>query len=806
MVLRMLAKRPGFTLIAVLTLALGIGATAAVFSLIQGVLLTPPPYDDPQRLVLVEPALTVEEQGGPTPDWAAAQWLRWQEEAKSFEGIAAHVWSFSFLVSEDGSESLEGMRVTREYFDVVGLEPLIGRTFEAADTEPGADPVMILGHDLWLRRFGGDPAVLGQTLRISRQETPPTVIGVMPPGVRFLPSARASREPNYDVDALVDFWAPAAPTPEVLMRRFWSVVARLEQGVTPESARAELELIDARHVREEPDLAGTVPRLRSVVDFMNAGGRRILLPLLGAAGLVLLIACGNAAALLLVRGLQRQHEYGVRRALGARRFALILQVVSESLALALLGGALGVVLAIGIVRMFKAIGSHAVPRLDTVTLGWPVLLYGLGAAVAAALLAAIYPALRTARLSQFSMLSGASSKSSAGRAERRLLSAVTMIQAALTLALLVGAGLLIRTMGNLARVDSGYDTESVLTMSVTAVEGSWADFHRQALERVAAIPGVDKAAFAWGVPLTGNNWPGEFEIEGRAADDPVALPSRSVTPGYFELLGQQIVEGRDLRSSDDSEAPPVAVVNQALADRYFPGATPLGKKLWFPGRQQEAPPGMASRFEIVGVVSNARTDDLTRASEPEIYYSLWQRGAFSKHLVVRTSGDALSVAGEVQRALHEVAPTAAVENLKTLEQIRGDSVASRSFATGLLVAFAIVASVLTLGGLYGVLSLSVALRRREIAIRTAVGAGRGNVLSMILKQGLLLIGVGIAAGSAASVLLSRGLGALLFEVEPTDPATLLVVAVAFASVALVACWFPASRATRVDPVQALREE
>jgi len=215
---------------------------------------------------------------------------------------------------------------------------------------------------------------------------------------------------------------------------------------------------------------------------------------------------------------------------------------------------------------------------------------------------------------------------------------------------------------------------------------------------------------------------------------------------------------------------------------------------------------MASRFEIVGVVSNARTDDLTRASEPEIYYSLWQRGAFSKHLVVRTSGDALSVAGEVQRALHEVAPTAAVENLKTLEQIRGDSVASRSFATGLLVAFAIVASVLTLGGLYGVLSLSVASRRREIAIRTAVGAGRGNVLSLILKQGLLMIGVGIAAGSAASVLLSRGLGALLFEVEPTDPATLLVVAAAFASVALVACWFPASRATRVDPVQALREE
>jgi putative ABC transport system permease protein len=411
--------------------------------------------------------------------------------------------------------------------------------------------------------------------------------------------------------------------------------------------------------------------------------------------------------------------------------------------------------------------------------------------------------LRAARLDPMIALKDAGPKSSAGRAERRLLRGVTMIQTALTLALLVGAGLLIRTMNNLSNVQAGYNTGQILTMSVTAVQGDWSDFHQRALERVSRLPGVQRAAFAWGVPLTGNNWPGRVEIEGQPAaskaSDRISLPLRSVTPDYFNLLGQALVAGRDFRSTDTRNAPPVAIINQALADRYFPQANPVGKKLWFSGPQR--PPN-----EIIGVVANSRTADLTQTAEPEIYLSLWQASAFSKHLTVRTAADPRALMGAVQRELRAVDPTVAVENLKTLEEIRGDSQASRSFAMRLLVGFSFVASALTLVGIYGVLSLSVAARRRELAIRTAMGAGRRDILALVFGEGFRLIAGGVVAGLAAAIVLSRVLSAFLFRVAPTDPVTLIGVSLLFVGVALLACWAPARRASRVDPLEALRYE
>ena len=802
--LRMLRKQPGFTLIAVLTLALGIGATSAVFSLIRGVLLTPPPYRQPQRLVLIPAARTDGRQMAQPRGWAAAQWMEWQKEAKSFESIAAYDWSFNFLVLTDGSVSMQGMWVTRDYFRVLGLQPVMGRTFLESETGAKPAPVIVLGYDLWQRKFNGDPHIVGKKIRISRQDTPRTVIGVMPPGVRFLPSPTTAQEPNYNVNAQVDFWIPAPSKPtERLKAAFWNVVGRLRDGTTLPQAQGELKIITAREAQAEHDFEGFTPEVHSLTAEMNRDGGRILLPLLGAAALVLLIACGNAAALLLVRGLQRQQEYAVRSALGVGRVALFRQVSTESLLLALLGGVLGLGLALVAVKLFKLIGGHAIPRLDAVTTGWPVLAFGLGAAVIAALLAGLIPALRASRLDPMRVLKSAGPKSSAGLGERRLLRGVTLVQTALTLALLVGAGLLIRTMMNISNVQSGYNISRILTMSVTAVQGNWLDFHRRALERVSALPGVQYAAFAWGVPLTGNNWPATLDIEGQPAaskeSDRIALPLRSVTEDYFKLLGLPILDGRGFRSTDIRNAPSVAVVNQALADRYFPHAAAIGKKLWLGDRKD--PP-----TEIVGVVANGRTDDLTHAAGPEIYLSLWQAGAFSKHLVLRTAADPRAVMAGVQRELRAVDPTAAVENMKTLEQIRGDSLASRTFAMQLLAGFAVVGSVLTLVGIYGVLSLSVASRRRELAIRSAVGAQQRDIRKLIFAEGFRLIAGGVVAGMAAALVLSRVLRSFLFEVEPGDPVTLIGVALLFAGVALMACWVPTRRAAKVDPVEALRYE
>ncbi|MBS1835789.1 MAG: ABC transporter permease [Acidobacteria bacterium] len=802
---RMLLKQPGFTTLAVLTLALGIGATSAVFSLIQGVLLTPPPYRAPDRLVLVDSARTDGQIMRTPSGWAPLQWMNWQKDAKSLESVAAYAWTFNFLVLDDGSESMQGMPVTKDYFRVMGLQPSMGRIFSDSEGKPGSPPVLIISHELWQSKFNGDPNVVGKTLRMSRAQTPPTIIGVMPPNIRFLPVPSAAKEPNYNENSTVQFWVPAVPNPERLKNTGWNVIARLRDGATLEGAQSELAVLTTQVAGEAPELAGVTPRLKSLAAYINQEGNRILLPLLGAAALVLLIACGNVAALLLVRGLQRQQEYAVRSALGIERRALFLQVSTENLLLALLGGTLGVGVAFGLVKVFKLIGGQAIPRLDAVNAGWPVLLFGLFSAIFAAVTAGLFPALRASRIDPVEVLKSAGPKSSASGGERRLLRTVTVVQTALTLALLVGAGLLVRTMVNLANVQSGFDTGHILTMSVTAVQGQWDDFHRRALERVSQIPGVEKAAFAWGVPLTGNNWPGALEIEGQPPPaterDRIAIPLRSATQGYFDLLRLPILEGRDIRASDNRQAPPVAVVNKAFADRYFSGTTAIGKKFWIGGGRDR--PGT----EIIGIVANGRTADLTQTAEPEIYLSMWQASAFSKHLIVRTAvADPKALINNIRREIYGVLPTAAVENVKTMDEVRGDSLATRTFAMQLLAGFSIIGSLLTVVGIYGVLSLSVAARRRELAIRAAVGAESRDIRNLIFGEGFRLIASGIVAGLVAAFALSRVLQTFLFGVEPTDPLTLAGVAILFAIVAMLACWVPTMRAAAVNPVEALRDE
>jgi putative ABC transport system permease protein len=535
---------------------------------------------------------------------------------------------------------------------------------------------------------------------------------------------------------------------------------------------------------------------------LNHEGRRLLMPMAGAVALVFLIACGNAAGLLLARGVQRQHEYAVRAALGAGTLQLCRPVLMESLLLGLLGGFVGSGLAAGCVDGLKLIAGAAIPRLDAVRLGWPMLMFCLIAAVVAASIAGLLPAWRSLGLDPANELKAGSRTASGGRAERRLLGSVAAVQIALTLALLVGAGLLIQTVHSITRIRPGYDTQNILTMSVTAVGTNQIDFHTRAIERVAQLPGVKSAAFGWGVPLTGNKWNTIFEIDGLPAGalkDKLAVPTRSVTPDYFATLGLTLAEGRGFRAGDTRGAPMVAVINQALAERCFPGGNAVGRKLRFPGNQ-------TNLIEVIGIMANARTDELTDAAEPELYFSFWQSGAFSKHLVVRTHVDPRPLAAIVRKELRAIDPTVSVENVKTLEEIRADSVAPRTFAMNLLVGFAVVACVLAMVGIYGVLSLAAGSRRMEIAIRMALGAQRVDVLRMILGDGLRLAAAGVSLGLVIALALAASLKTYLFGVAPTDPLTLVAMMVVVVAITVVTCWIPARRAARGEPLAALRNE
>ena len=799
---RQLRTHPAFAAVAVLTLAVGIGTAAAMFGLIQGVLLSPPPYTDPDRLVLVRPVRTDGQPFDRAP--TVGQWLTWRG-ARSIERFAMYRWTFNFLVRGEGSQSLGGMVVSRDWFDTVGVRPILGRTF--ADSELGRPNVpptaIILGYELWRREFGADPQIVGKTITLSRMPAPLPIVGVMPRGLRFLPDPGAAAEPNYDVNAKVDFFFGIAPDETNRERGAGYGIARLKPGVTAVQAQSELAAMSGAITQADPRLAGLTASASPVRDVLNRDGERLLVPLFGAVGLLFLIACANVTGLLLARGLQRQQEYATRAAIGAGRGRLFRLVIVEAVTIALTASVIGAGLAYGIVGVLRAIGGRAVPRADAVEVGWPVILFGTAAAVVAGIVAGFLPALRVSWRDRFTLLKG--TRTSVGRTERRLLAAVATTQVVLTVALLAGAALLIRTAQNLDRVRPGYDTDRIVAMTVTSVgpNDQRTAFHRQAIDKVSVLPGVSHAAFAWGVPLTGNSWPGEIEVPGRAAGttadkDRIRLPFRSVTEDYFAVMGMRLVDGRPFQPSDAEGSPRVGIVNQTFVRRHLGTSPPIGQQLRYPGDDKPV--------TIVGVLADTRTEQLREAPEPELYVPFWQAGAFSKHLVVRTSGDPLALAPAIRAALRAIQPTAAVEHVTTMAEIRRESTAAQTFALRLLAAFAGVATLLAAVGLYGVLSLSAGARTKELAVRQAIGARREQVIGLVLGEGAWLVGIGLGLGVVAALLVGRLLETLLFDVPATDPMSLVAAALAFAVVATAVCAVPAWRASRGDVYAALRQD
>lgn len=809
--LRQAWKSPGFTAAAIVTLALGIGAASAMFVLIQGVLLSPPPYASPDRLVF----LTQSRQDGQpyAQGVSIGQWVDWRGSTQSIERPALYRWTFNFLVLPDGSRSIGGMVVTGDFFKTLGVKPMLGREFLPAEaSRPGVPATataavrpgvpataVIIGHALWERQYNRDPNVVGKTLQISRMQAPLPIVGVMPPGIRFLPDPGAASEPNYDVNAQVDYWLPYAPDETQLRSRGWNALSRLRDGVTTQQAQGEMASFTSRQVQADARLQGLTVTVNPVLDVLNREGRGLLLPLFGFVVLVFFVACVNVAGLFVARGLQRHREYAMRAALGASRSRLFRQTITESVALSMLSAIVGAGFAFGIVTVFKAIGDRAIPRADDVQIGWPVLAFGFVAGLMAAVVSGLLPALRASSPGHAHALKGL--RGTTGRAERRMLGSIATVQIVLTVALLTGAALLIRTSIKLANVRPGYDIENILAVTVTTVTpNSFLPFHTQVLERVAALPGVSHAAFAWGVPLTGNKWPGNMEFAARPDVGQINFPLRSVTPDYFGVMGVPLVAGRGFTADDKDGARSVMIVNQTLATKYFRDGGAVGQHMNFAGDPKREP------IEIVGVVADTRTEALSRAAEPEVYLPFWQSGAFSKHLVVRAQSDPTALVALVRREVQAVDPTASVEHATTMEQIRRESVASRTFAMRLLLGFSLVATALALVGIYGVLSLSVGSRLKEIAVRQAIGAQQQDILRSILGEGGRMILIGVVGGGLVAALIGRALEALLFDVPPADVISIGAAASGFGIFALVACLLPAIRAARTDLVSALHQD
>ncbi len=790
--LRGLRRWPGVAVLTIALLALGTGLTTALVSLVSGVLLTPPPYADPSRLVLVAPSrIDGQPYRGPCTgrqcgDWSAAQ---------SFESAATYFWIFDHLVIDDGSTSVEGLAVSPEYFQVIGRMPSLGRVFRPDETSARTHPVALISHQLWQRRFGADPLILGEPLTLSRHRTL-TIVGVMPPGIRFLPAPLSEEAPAYDVNAMVDFWVPQsreAFPPDVPI---WNAVARLRRGVSLDQARAELAAIAKHQAEINPALRGMTASVVPIQSAMNGDPARLLLPLLAAAVCVLVIACANACALQLARGLLRYPEFALQAALGATPGRLVRQILIEHLAIGMVSGTAGALFAYGALGALVALGASSIPRLDTVLVDLRLLGWSVGLAILSSLGAAAPTAWRILHASaslEFD-LTGKSARVSSGG--WKMLQVLTGLQMALTVALLAASGLLLRSLHNVATAPLGFETTQALTMMVTDV-GDSQTFSRRALDRVAQVPGVTAAAFAWGLPLTKTG--ASTQVRFTPADVGITVPVRAVTPTFFGVLALPLVDGREFRDTDDPGAPPVAIINADAAKKYFPGVNPLGRVIDVPGWE-------GRRRTIVGVVADMRAQSPTEASGPEVYLPLAQAAAYSKHLVVRTDREPTALAGAIDAALREIEPTVAIESVKSFAQIRAESTAAHQLATIVVATFGGVAWLLAAAGVYGSLAWSVARRRRDLAIRAALGADRRDVLAFIL--GYLahpLIG-GTLAGIVLAGVLTRALRAWLFAVSPDDPVVLLSAGGMLLMLTLAATYFPARTAIRLDPNVVLRSE
>jgi len=788
---RTLMKSPGFAAVVVITLALGIGVNTAMFSIANAVLWSSLPYAQPDRLVAVaevEPG----EHGG---SWGATYptFRDWGAQAGSLDGMAAMTGSNRIL--RDGTEPVRvrGVAVSHEFFPLLGVQPEAGRALTAEDDRAGAPAVIVLSHEMWTNRFGADPAILGRTIRFDGIS--PTVVGVMPANFRYPPR--------------VEYWLPLMPnlSPGAIRRDMWilSTIGRLKPGRTAQNVQAEVSGITAQVLQAYPEARrGHIIRVRPLRDDLGSDLRPALLVLMGGVGLVLLIACGNVASLMLVRATARTRELVIRAALGAGRRRLVRQLLTEGAILATCGGIAGVGLAVAATRSLRLLSQDW--RLVNVPMNAPVLLFALTATVMTCLLFGVVPAMRATRVETGDALrSGV--RGSQSRQRARAQQALVTAEVALCIVLLVAAGFLFRSWQRVMRVDPGFRSDGLATLRVSlppAYQSNAAmqTFYSRAMGQLATLPGVTAVTMASSLPISGGDGTGDLSIEGRptAPGDLGAVTTRRTTPDYFRAMGIGLVSGRAFDEHDDATRDPVATINETMARRFWPNEDAVGKRIRIGSRS------VAPWITIVGVVKDVRNIGLTDDIGYSAYMPFAQGPGSGMELAIRTSGNPAGMIPTITAELRRHEPGVLIERVQTMQDRIDESVAPRRLNLVLLGLFATLALLLSAVGLYGVVAYAVRQRRQEFGIRMALGAGSGSVVLLVLRQGLGLAGAGVVIGIPCAMAGSRLLTSLLFGVKATDPAVFAGVSLAVAAVALAACWIPAWRATRVAPTEALRVE
>ena len=797
---RMLRKNPGFTAVAILTLALGIGANTAIFSLVNGVLLRPLPYQNPDRLTIV----WEKTRDGSHDNVGYATYLDWKAQNKSFEQIAIYSsWQPVLQVGEP--EQLNGLRVTSNYFRTIGVRPELGRDFLPEEDVPNANKVVMLSHSLWQRKFNSDPNIVGKA--IDMNATQYIVAGVLPAGYQSLMNqdprggtVEIWRVLGYDVSQP---WA--CRTCHHLI-----AVARLRDAVSFTQATAEMDTISAALTKAYPkeyDDAGVI--LTPIREQLLGSATAPLYILFGAVSLVLLVACANLGNLLLARATNREREVAVRTALGATRGRVVRQFLVENCVLGLLGAAAGLIPAYWTPKLLAVVGTGDLPRLDQVRLDWRVLAFTAGLALLTGIISGLAPVYRLSKTDvQDSLREGA--KGSGGPGNRRLRGLLIVSEIALSLTLLISAGLLLRSLSRLVSVSPGFDPSNVLSMQTAVLGKRFNDnavvrqYFSDAVHRLRALPGVQSAAAASEIPLGGNMDRYGFHAEGKMHANPEQDPSAErycVTPGFLQAMRIPLLRGRDISDLDAPNTPQVLVINETTARRIWPGEDPIGKRVKLGGVDDPW-------WTVIGIAGDVHHVGLDATPTMQMYmpHAQWPFPDGQMTFVIRTSGDPLTIASATQQAIHSLDSTQPISRITPMTDYVGLSMQGRRFALILIDAFAAIALALSVVGIYGVTSYSVAQRTREIGIRVALGAQRTKLLGSLLRQEMLLVMIGVVAGVLASLALTRLLTSLLFDVRPTDPVTFASVVLLLVAVAAAACWIPAARAIRVDPIVALRHE
>ena len=790
--LRSLLKRPGFTAIALLALALGIGANTAIFSLVNAVILQPLPYRDPDRLISVYGTRNRSTQGsvGPT------DFLDYRSQNKTFEQFAASG-SMMLPMNLTGSgepERLNASIITGNYFDTFGVRPALGRGFSLENEKTGQDHVTVLSHAFWQTRFGGDPNIVNKTINLDGKAY--EVLGVMPAEVVLPQPAQLWVPINFDAD------------PEMKMRnaRFLRGIGRLKEGVTLDQAQTDTDLIAAQLEQQYPDSnTGWSLRLIPLREILVGGSRTMLFILFGAVGFVLLLACANVANLLLVRAAARQKEIAMRTALGASRLRIIRQMITESLLLAIFGGALGALLAVAGVKLLVSLGEDNIPRTANVKIDATVLAFTLLISLATGLLFGLAPAIRTMKENLVDALKDGIRGGSEATVKNRTRSLLVVFESAIAVMLLIAAGLLIRSLVALQNVDPGFDPNNVLTLRVDLPRQKYntpekaSNFFEQLETRVAGLPGVEAVGLITDLPLSGEARDMPYRVEGRPATSDIAFVDfRRVNKNYFSAMRIPLRRGRNFTEQEVRQSDKAIVVSQAFVDSVFPNEEALGKRLIIWSGIRNEP------YEIIGIVGDTRYQSLQ--GEPSATMYVPTRELLFVNLVIRTQGDPLSLVGGVRKEVNALDPDQPIAAIRPMTEWVAMSAAGARYRTTLLGLFALLAMILAATGIYGVMSYSVAQRTQEIGVRMALGARPLDVLKLVVRQGMMLALIGVVVGLAGALALTRVMSSLLFGVTERDPITFVAVAALLIVVAFISCFVPAHRATRVDPLIALRCE